>query len=265
MKRKLVITVLVLGLISAALGVIGIAAINQGGIGDLKIGVQPDKISYLPGELVRLDISITNTSNSVISFPNEATVWDGNVKVFIAYKDAPFKEYVGPAWGIRDTVAREPLKLSPGQAFQTDATILWNQKRDTSHLSPAYKQEMAAERLDRAYAFTEPGTYSIKVVLHKTFAARQVESDPVSITVEEPQGDDQEIWNKIKNDSDYALFIQSGGLMEHPTGLKTLKVVDDLQKLLSRHPNSRYANRIRKSLSKQKETIGPSEHDEFEN
>ncbi len=43
--------------------------------------------------------------------------------------------------------------------------------------------------------------------------------------------------------------------MEHPKGAKTVKVANDLENVLSQHPDSRYANSIRSSLSKRKEAL----------
>jgi len=58
-----------------------------------------------------------------------------------------------------------------------------------------------------------------------------VDSEPIAITVEEPIGEDLEVWNRIKNDGKFAFFIQ----------------VEDI---LQKYPRSIYAAPLRRSLEK---------------
>jgi hypothetical protein len=73
--------------------------------------------------------------------------------------------------------------------------------------------------------------------------------------VNEPEGADLEVWNRIKLDGNYGLFIQTGGLPEHPKFPNTVKLANDLEILISQHPNSRYSQSIRSSLTKRQELI----------
>jgi hypothetical protein len=172
-----------------------------------------------------------------------------------ADETGPFKEYFGPGWGARDMLRPEPLKLLPGQSFETEATMLWNQKIETGHLSELYAKKAAKQRLVTDYALTEPGKYYIKAVLHSPRTGTSVESPPIQIIVEDPEGDDLDVWKALKQNGDYGFFLQTGGLVDDPKGPKTLKVVNHLQNLISKHPNSRYASRIRQSLLKRQESI----------
>lgn len=221
----------------------------------LVLGVESDKIDYLPGDTVPLRFRIINKSNTPTSIYKGSTVWDGNLKVFIAKDSGGFREYVGPGWGVRDVHYKEPITLAPGQLYETDATVLWNQKLEASHLSKTYAKKVERERLTTDYALAEPGTYYIKATLLNPLTNNVVESEPIQVTVLEPEGADLEVWNRIKVDGNYGLFIQTGGLPEHPKGPKTVKLANDLETLISQHPSSRYGQSIRSSLTKRQELI----------
>jgi hypothetical protein len=228
-------------------------------VGSLTLELQTDQQSYLPGEIVALHFSVRNTTSSPILLNNEATVWDGNLKVFVSYENGPFREYVGPGWGTRDRVPGAPLKLNPSQSFDTEATVLWNQKLETSHLNEIYAKKVAKQRLGTAYALSEQGRYYLKAVLFDARTGTSIESTPVSLTVEEVQGAELRVWNSLKENADYALLIQTGGLMEHPKGSKTLRTASELEKIVARHQDSRYARQIRSGLAKYKETVEHTE------
>jgi hypothetical protein len=228
----------------------------------LTLKVQVDKENYLPGEIISLHFSIKNESPAPLSLYRESTVWDGNLKVFIAHGTGPFREYVGPGWGTRDKLPGEPLKLNPSQSFETEATVLWNQKIETSHLNELYAKKLAKQRINTDYALAEPGTYYVKAILHNPKTGTDIESRPLLLTVEEPQGTDLNIWKTLKQNGEYALFIQTGGLLEHPKDPKTVKMARELKDLASQNPGSHYTKSIRSSLSKHKETMERTEPDQ---
>lgn len=221
----------------------------------LVLGVESDRTDYLPGATVPLRFRIINKSNTPTSIYKGSTVWDGNLKVFIAKENSGFREYFGPAWGVKDAHYKEPITLAPGQLYETDATVLWNQKLETSQLSKMYAKKVEKERLNTDYAFAEPGIHYVKATLLNPLTNNTAESAPLQITVLEPEGADLEVWNKIKEDGNYGLFIQTGGLIEHPKAPKTVKLANDLETLLSQHPTSRYGHGIRSSLTKRQELI----------
>ncbi|HKO44297.1 MAG TPA: hypothetical protein VJU84_13560 [Pyrinomonadaceae bacterium] len=221
----------------------------------LLLSVESDKTDYLPGDTVLLKFRITNKSNTPTSIYKGSTVWDGYLKVFIAKENSGFREYFGPAWGAKDAHYKEPITLAPGNLYETDATVLWNQKLETSHLGKMYAKKVEKERLTTDYALAEPGTYYIKASLLNPLTNHTVESEPIEVRVNEPEGADLEVWNRIKVDGNYGLFIQTGGLPEHRKGPKTLKLAKDLEILISQHPSSRYSKSIRSSLTKRQELI----------
>lgn len=221
----------------------------------LALEVHAEKQNYVPGEMISLRFNIKNGSSVATLVSKQSTVWDGNLKVFIARETGAFKEYVGPGWGTRDSVSQPLLKLDPGESFETEATVLWNQKIETSHLNEVYTKRLPRQRLSTDYAVMESGTYYLKAVLYDSQTGTQIESAPLSLTIEEPQGADLAIWKMLKQNADYAFFIQTGGLMEHPKGPKTVKVERDLESILSQHPDSQYVKSIRSGVLKHKETV----------
>lgn len=227
----------------------------------LSLQVKTDKEVYLPGEMISVRFLMTNESTVPLSLNRELTVSDGNLKVFIASDSEPFREYIGPGWGTRDALPGEPIKLLPSQSFESEATILWNQKADTSHLSELYRKTADKQRLRNDYALSEPGKYYLKAVLYNAQTGTTVDSAPLSIIVEAPQDGDLQIWKQLKNDPNYAFFIQTGGLLEQPKDPKTTKVANELEGLISKHPDSRYAQGIRRSLSKRQELIERMDRD----
>lgn len=233
-------------------------------VGSLTLELQVDKPSYLPGEIVALHFSVRNSTSSPILLNNEVTVWDGNLKVFVSNENGPFREYVGPGWGVRDRVPGAPLKLNPSQSFDTEATVLWNQKLETSHLNEIYAKRVARQRLGTAYALPEQGNYYLKAVLFDAKTGTSIESTPVKLTVEEPQGTELSVWNSLKENSDFALLIQTGGLLEHPKAAKTLRTASELEKIVTRHQDSRYSREIRSGLAKYKETVERTEQRQLE-
>jgi hypothetical protein len=227
----------------------------------LSLQLKTDKEVYLPGEVISVRFLMTNESTVPLLLNRELTVSDGNLKVFIASDSERFREYIGPGWGTRDALPGEPIKLLPSQSFETEATILWNQKVDSPHLSELYRKTADKQRLNTDYALSEPCKYYLKAVLYNAQTGTTVNLAPLSIIVEEPQGGDLQIWKQLKQDPNYGFFIQTGGLLEHPKGPKTTKVANELDRLISKHPDSRYAQSIRRSLSKRQEFIERMERD----
>lgn len=231
----------------------------------LVLEVKSDNKTYLPGEIILLNFSVINKSAKSVSLYKGSTVQDGNLKVLIAYNNGPFKEYFGPGWGTKDADYEEAIKLAPDQSFETEATVLWNQKNETAHLNQLYAKKLIRGRINTEYALPEPGTYQIKAILFNPLSGKTIESYPIIIIIEEPQGEDIEAWSKIKDDGKYALFLQTGGLIEHPKGRKTLDVINTLESILSLHPNSHYAESIRSGLNKHRSILESSERKNLDN
>ena len=220
----------------------------------LAFKIEPDKESYLLGELISLKFKVMNKSDSPVSVDGSSSVYTGSIEVLVAYEKGPFRKYYGPRWGTLDVARSSPLELKPGNSFESEATLLQNPYLETSHLNEnaAKHAREQANLVEDNYLLSKPGTYYIKAILHDAETKKVLESEPVQVVATEPADDDLEIWERIKSDRSYGYFIQTGGLNEHPAGAKTMKMAQSLNALVLRHPNSQYAAMINSGLSRHK-------------
>lgn len=219
------------------------------GFSRLVLEVQSDEESYILGEPVALDFRVINGSKAPVFLYEGSDVWQGHLKVLIAYEDEGYKEYRGPRWGLKDVRGMGSIKLAPGDFFETEATILYNHRFETGHLNETSAKGITEKYIGTEYALAKPGKYHIKAILYDSGFVNEIESEPIQISVNEPQGIDLEVWNKFKSDAEYAYFIQTGGPKGHPTSAKTRQIVETLEKIVSSYPGSTYAQSIRPSLS----------------
>jgi hypothetical protein len=217
--------------------------------GQLALQLRSEKARYLPGEPIVLKFDVLNKDDGSVVLQGGADVWRGQLKVFIARPGEGFKEYLGPQWGIKD-VAGGAVTIAPRGLYETEATILYNHRAETSHLSELYAAQVGSERLGSEYAVAAPGRYRIKAVLHVAESGARIESAPISVGVDEPEGDDLRVWNEIKDDATYGYFIQTGDIKAHPNSPKAKRVVEKLDYLVTSYPDSRYTAHIRSSLAK---------------
>lgn len=255
MRSKATIYAALIGLI-VVLGTAIVLSQSEGSTSEdikrLTLQVKADKETYLPGETITLNFKMLNNSTGPVLLPRNADVQSGHLQVFVADESSRYSKYVGPRWGLADAIGGKAVKLQPGESFETSATVLHNQRVETAHLSEIAAAEIAKGRIQTDYVLPEPGMYFIKAVLVDDHLVNQIESEPVRIIIEEPQGADLEVWNKIKGDGDFALFMQTGELRERPDGPKTKQVVATLKEIESSYPTTRYIGKIRAGLAKRR-------------
>lgn len=266
LKRTYAMVLVSLVTLALAVGASKVFASFNQSSNPLRLDVVADKESYLLGEPINLKFKILNQSERQISLYPGSTVWDGYIDVFLAYQGEDFKRYRGPEWGLRDVYYKENLLLNPGETFESDATMLCNPVLQTSHLN-----EVAAQRartrenlVQGNYVLSRPGFYFVKAILLDPKTREVVESTPIRIVAEMPQGDDLEVWNKIKSRRDYAYFIQTGSL-GGSTEEATKKVVEQLERIVRLHPTSKYAEQMRKSLNEHRAVVDKLSKDNLPN
>jgi hypothetical protein len=207
---------------------------------DILLTGKTNKDKFLFGEPVKLSFDITNTGSSPLKV-SKGGFDVGNFKVYIADKTLEYRQVFGFDWGNRCTF--ETVNLEPNQKHQYEASnILWNGKRDGSHFSPLANAEYAKERLVTDYIFENTGEHFIKgITLDK------IESKPIKITIEEPKGEDLEIWNQIKGNKEIAFLMQSNQLNTSDSNEKA-KLVNQVEQIIERYPNSTYSAYLKPSL-----------------
>ena len=219
----------------------------------LSVGVYPNSQEYALGEVVRLKIRITNTSEEVIVLRRTPSIANGDIRVFIAGAEE-FREYLGPRWGLEDVGAVKRAKLAPGEFMEVDASILYHHRTETGHLSELYAAQYARQYIDTDYAFVSPGTFKVKAVLEGGESAR-VESEPARIRIQEPEGAGLQVWNVLKADADLGFFLQAGSPNGDPRSAKSAKQAETLKSLASVYPESRQKDDILLSLDSYGRTL----------
>jgi hypothetical protein len=228
---------------------IGTSAATHQEMRGLRLEIQTDKDHYLPGELITVQLKITNASDGPLALPRNADVFSGGMNIFVAETTGNFRSYKGPRWGLRDGVGGRTKTLAPGESVSESVTVLYNHVTSTSHLSELYATPVKNDSLDTEYAFPHAGAFRLKAVLSDDRFSTSIESAPVDIIIDEPGGPDLVIWNKIKDDGGYGYFFQTGEVLgrSHAPTIEEIELA--LKELESLYPTSRYAKNIRASLA----------------
>ena len=205
--------------------------------------VSSEKQAYVLGETVKLNFDLINEGDKPIHLLYSPDVSTGYLKVLIASDGQEFNEYNNPTWGRNE---KGGPNLQPGQVFTSQADVLWNSKPQISR--------RVKGRILTDYAFPQAGVYLIKAVVSipaksSSDKLTRIESEPIQITINEPVGDDLEVWNLIKDKGDIAYFLQQG---ETPTfqDEKAEKLLREVEQISQKYPNSLLANKLRSRLEK---------------
>jgi hypothetical protein len=213
----------------------------------LKLKIDSQKDSYLLGEVVQLNVNLVNETDEAIKISSKPTVENGYLKIWISKDKKDFKEYKGNRWGLSDRSGSGIL--DPTQSIKSQGTLLWNYT-----LPIEYKDKIIAkDKIESAYAMPESGIYYIKAIanLLNKKERTNIESEPIKITITEPEGEDLEVWNKIKDNGNFAYFIQEGDmLIPSYKSEERDKLQAEIEQILADYPNSFYSTSLRQSLSK---------------
>ena len=244
-KFKFLVVTIFLGIILFIFSVV--AQINNSNSFKSSEGLQIDivtsKDTYLLGETVFLNFEVKNNSSKDIRV--RGLDLDSNyVSVYISYEGQAFKKY-------RHSRINEAVggMFKVGQVKKSTAGILWNFSPMES--SSRWK-EMEETNILTYYAFPKPGVYIIKAVLGVPSSENpiEVESKPIQIVINEPVGDDLDIWNEIKDNGEFAYFIQEGEIRPSNKPKEREKLRQEIEQIVNQYPNSIIANQIEQSLEK---------------
>lgn len=215
------------------------AQVSQSGqIVNLK--AQPSKASFILGELVPMEISLRNEGTTDVMLRG-FDIKSGYLRVWIADSAGNYAEYTNASWGNAKT---PPVTLKAGREVVSQATILANSIPEIGHLSSAAANRASEGKILTKYAFPKAGTYYIKAVLLIPGAEpTKVESAPIQITITDPIGEDLEVWDKMKDRTELAYFIQEGQVITTIEREKT-KFLSEVDHLVANYPNSLLVNQI---------------------
>ena len=232
----------------AALSVERSTAVPSLAVDRLKIlvGIRPSKLRYTIGEVVKFDIEVENRGNSDVKI-RSIDVRSGFLQLFLAKNNQNFRKYSHSAW---NGGGQKRISLEPGRSLQSKGDIYWNFKPKTSHLNKLAAEEIEKGRILSDYAFDEPGVYQIKaVMILPEYDGLRIESPPIDIVIDEATGSDLEVWNRIRNNGDFAYFIQQGE-MRGSNQSSSDDLVSVLRSISSSFPESLLGKQITDSLSR---------------
>jgi hypothetical protein len=79
----------------------------------------------------------------------------------------------------------------------------------------------------------------------------KVESEPIKIVINEPVGEDLEVWNKIKDNGNFAYFIQEDEIrIPSFKPDEREKFSKEFEQIINQYPNSLYTQSFRLSLDR---------------
>jgi tetratricopeptide (TPR) repeat protein len=141
-------------------------------------------------------------------------------------------------------------RLQPGQFFDINLTITIMQR--VLRRASLGEKRPSGERLAQL-AFPDPGQYFIRALYGS--AERAIWTEPVSIAVRRPSGEDAEVWDRIQQSDLYREFLQfptDKGLITDP---ETSEKIDDprlaeLAAIVAEHPDSVYSQYLALALGK---------------
>jgi hypothetical protein len=208
----------------------------------LQIEVSSAKDSYLLGEMVLLDFEVKNVSSTDVRVRG-LDVDTRYVVLYIAYEGELFKKY-------NHSRVKEKgwWMLKPGQSVTSHSGILWN--FSVMETSTKWK-EMIDTDITSYYAFPKAGVYTVKAVLGipGNESPTLIESKPIQVIINEPVGDDLEIWNIIKDKEEIGFFVQESFFRTF-NPQETTKLTQEVEQISLKYPNSIIANQIKQSLTK---------------
>ncbi len=248
MKNKILFSFLGVVIVSAlvAVWIRDVNAVKQSENDSvLTLKISSDKQTYTLGEAVKLTFKVINESDKAVRLSFRPHVLTGYLKVWISADGQEYNRYSGNSnWGLEEGGG---ITLQAGKAYESQATVLWNHKIDVARLTP----EAAKGTITSHYAFPTKGPYFIKAVLSipETENSRKIESEPIQVVVEEPVGDDLEVWNSIKDNREIAYFLHNGYFLTYKDEEKE-KLVEKIKQIAQRYPRSFLGGQLQQNLEK---------------
>lgn len=220
-----------------ALASFGFGYLNVNSTSNIEIALSSSKTTYLLGEPIPILIEVNNLSEEEVVLTNTLDPIYGSLKFYVSSKDKSVEyQYMNPKSGILDVSGF--IKIKPDENQSNSIQVLARLK--------SYDQ---AE-----YVFSSAGNYDLQVSYQIQMIGQtkpiEIKSNPVKITIQEPVGENLEVWNKIKNDGNFAYFIQEGDVYIPYRTEEREKFLNKVEQIINQFPNSFYAESLRQSLTK---------------
>lgn len=241
MRQKVLFSLILLSSI-VAVGAVGLKPVKGDSQDELKLILEASKETYKLGEKLDFSFALSNTGEKDFQLWDVFSTGPGDLNLQCSTNGKDFSGCSDPSWGTSDIIVREPTRIKPGETISTSTSILWNWK---SQDIPTYR-------------FIKSGTYYIRALYAATLqneSGRAIKheliSEPIKINIEEPQGEDLEVWNMIKDDGNFAYLTQWNEIrIPSYKTQERAKFMQKVEDIIGRHPNSFYAHTLHQSLEK---------------
>lgn len=171
----------------------------------LNLKVSGQKPEYILGEKIQLNTEVFNESSQDILSTDSLAKSCAYLYIYVSKDNKTYKEYFGPEFQIEGCEINLLLKF--GESYKTQTFLLWNGVPEFNQIYEPTKNL----RTIPGFAIRQTGVYFIKAVLKFSEEAKleNIESEPIQVVVNEPTGDELEIWNRIKDkgENNYEKFI----------------------------------------------------------
>lgn len=207
------------------------------------------------GEVAFFNVEAVNIGEQKLSFSDTFNEGSGYLHVLVSQDGKSFRQYDHSAWGLDDTF-RKNIDLEPGEKIIRTLSLLWNKRPNSpSSIADDVIKRASEGKILTDYAFPEPGDYYVKVAYSVNLTTHEkpvlLESKPIKMTIEEPIGENLVVWNKIKDNGDFAYFIQEGNIrIPSYKSEEREKFLQEVNQILVDHPSSFYTLSLRQSLEK---------------
>jgi hypothetical protein len=215
---------------------------------DIEVETKFGKTRYALGEPIDLQFTVKNISNKNIDLKG----FDLKSQYLNLLISSNGNEYL--AYGYSGVVKKtNGITLKSGESVNSASLVLCNRKPEVVGLSKGASDSIKKGKILTDYVFFEIGEYYLKTVLSipNEDGNLKIESKPIKITITEPEGKDLEVWNKIKENGNFAYFIQEGDmLIPSYKPEERAKFQSEIEQILTDYPNSLYTISLSQSLAK---------------
>lgn len=239
-KRRFYLSTAAISLMLAAYAVFQISADARAENDSIGLTLNVPKSEYALGEVVEIAFELRNYTHKTLEIA-KPSVFSGNLRLFISTDGETYKEYCGPDWGMLDA-RRQAVELKPSEAIETAATVAYNNPMPTDHLTPLYANPIRRSQIDSEYAIAEAGMHWFKAVYRN--GKLTTESEPVRVKISEPTGNEQALWEQMKTDGSFALFMQTGNTKNYPGSSEEEEFMQRLERITAEHPGTEVSRLI---------------------
>ena len=170
------------------------------GFKDLTLEIATPKRSYLQLQPVPLILTLSNRTDRVLNGHAALQFSAHYVRLSVRREGADWRE-AGQVTGLYAMVYPQARAMSPGDKFTAN--------------------EILAFRTEEI--FPGPGTYELKARLRCSDGSQLVESQPITIRIREPEGQDLEAYNFLREQTKPELFFTGFGSVRDNRAEETLE------------------------------------------